>query len=41
MKNFQEPVALVGFYGFFVEKIRKNHDYRASLRTFGSTEFAG
>jgi hypothetical protein len=28
-----EPVALVGFYGFFVEKIRKNYDYWASFRS--------
>jgi hypothetical protein len=31
----EQPVALVGFYGFFVEKSRKNHDYRAC---FGSLQ---
>jgi hypothetical protein len=38
---FQEPVALVGFHGFFVEKSHENHDVWAAadfrLRTFGST----
>jgi hypothetical protein len=28
-----EPVALVGFMVFFVEKTHKNHDYWASLRS--------
>jgi hypothetical protein len=36
LSGHEEPVALVGFHGFSVEKIRKNHDYWASLRTRAS-----
>jgi hypothetical protein len=36
----QQPVALVGFYDFFVEKIIKTHDYPAcaNLRFDGSLQ---